>query len=144
MDVIHDFSLDSFKLKSVEITSCFFLFFLLQLLEQILNKIPPFHTAIGLFSGTVSISSQMTQCRIILLLQPITKLYLFTIELKLRDDFRCFRTFSTVPLNSPMRIYLISLSCHILVFCSFYLNEAIVIINVNTTVTKCCSSGSEV
>jgi len=50
----------------------------------------------------------MTQCRIILLLQPITKLYIFTIELKLRDDFRCFRskicfrTFSTVPLNSPM------------------------------------------
>jgi len=42
-----------------------------------------------------------------LLLQPITKFYLFTIELKLRDDFRrfrskmCFRTFSTVPLNSP-------------------------------------------
>jgi len=41
---------------------------------------------IGLFSGTISISSQMTQCRIILVLQPITKLYLFTIELKLRDD----------------------------------------------------------
>jgi len=41
-------------------------------------------------------------------LQPITKLYLLTIELKLRDDFRCFRskmcfrTFSTVPLNSPI------------------------------------------
>jgi len=38
----------------------------------------------------------------ILLFQPITKLYLFTNELKLRDDFRyfrskmCFRTFSTV------------------------------------------------
>jgi len=49
---------------------------------------------IGLFSGTIglSISSQMTQCRIILLLQPITKLYLFTIELKLRDDFRYFRS----------------------------------------------------
>jgi len=50
----------------------------------------------------------MTQCRIIRLLQPITKLYLFTIELKLRNDFRCFRskicfsTFSTVPLNSSM------------------------------------------
>jgi len=50
----------------------------------------------------------MTQCRIILVLQPITKLYLFTIVLKLRDDFRCFRskmcfrTFSTVSLNSPM------------------------------------------
>jgi len=63
--------------------------------------------AIGLFSDTISISSQMTQCRIILLLQPITKLYLFTIKLKLRDYFRCFcskmcfRTFSTVPLNSP-------------------------------------------
>jgi len=42
----------------------------------------------------------MTQCRIILLLQPITKLYLFTIELQLRYDFRsnmCFLTFSTVP-----------------------------------------------
>jgi len=43
-----------------------------------------------------------------LYLQPITELYLFTIELKLRDDFRCFRskmcfgTFSTVPLNSPI------------------------------------------
>jgi len=66
---------------------------------------------IGLFSGTVSISSQITQCRIILLLQPITKLYLFTIELKLRDDFRCFRstmcfrTFSTVPLNSPIAYF---------------------------------------
>jgi len=63
---------------------------------------------IGLFSCTISISSQMTQCRIIILLQPITKLYLFTIELKLRDDFRCFRskmcfrTFCTVPLNSCM------------------------------------------
>jgi len=45
------------------------------------------------FSGTISISSRMTQCRIILLLglQPITKLHLFTIELKWRDDFRCFR-----------------------------------------------------
>jgi len=48
----------------------------------------------------------MMQFRIILLLQPITKLYLVTIELKLRNDFRCFRskmcfrTFSTVPLNS--------------------------------------------
>jgi len=47
----------------------------------------------------------MTQCRIKLLLQPITKLYVFTIELKLRDDFRCFRskmcfrTFSTVQKN---------------------------------------------
>jgi len=65
---------------------------------------------IGLFSGTISKSSQMTQCRIILLLQPITKLYLFTIELKLRADFRCFRskmcfrTFSTESLNSPMTI----------------------------------------
>jgi len=64
---------------------------------------------IGLFSGTISIGSRMTQCRIILSLQTITKLYLFTIELILRDDFRCFRsemcfrTFSTVPLNSPMR-----------------------------------------
>jgi len=44
------------------------------------------------------------------ILQPITKLYLFTIELKLRDDFRCFRvkmcfrTFSTVPLNSPIAV----------------------------------------
>jgi len=50
----------------------------------------------------------MTQCRIILELQPITKLYVFTIELKLRDDFRCFRskmcfrTFSTESLNSPI------------------------------------------
>jgi len=50
----------------------------------------------------------MTQCRTILLLQTITKLFLFTIELKLRDDFRCFRlkmcfrTFSTVPLNSTL------------------------------------------
>jgi len=67
---------------------------------------------IGLFSGTISISSQMTQCRIILLLQPITKFYLFTIELKLLYNFRrfcskiCFRTFSTVPLNSPMSLYL--------------------------------------
>jgi len=66
------------------------------------------YTNIGLFSGTIAISFQMTQCRITLLLQPITKLYLFTIELKLRDDFRCcrskmcFRTFSTVPLNSPI------------------------------------------
>jgi len=64
---------------------------------------------LGMFSGNISISSQMTQCRIILLLQPVTKLYLFTIELKLRDDFRCFRskmcfrTFSTVPLNSPLQ-----------------------------------------
>jgi len=38
-------------------------------------------------------------------LQPTTKLYLFTNELKLRDDFRCFRskmcfrTFSTLPLK---------------------------------------------
>jgi len=48
--------------------------------------------SIELFSGTISISSQMTKCRIILLLQPITKLYLFTIELILRDDFRCFRS----------------------------------------------------
>jgi len=61
---------------------------------------------IGLFSGTLSISSQMTQRRIILLFQAITKLYSFTIELKLRDDFRClrskmcFRTSSTVPLKS--------------------------------------------
>jgi len=39
-------------------------------------------TPIGLCSGTISISSQMTQCRIILLLQPITKLYLFTMQLK--------------------------------------------------------------
>jgi len=46
----------------------------------------------------------MTQCRIILLLQPITKLFLFTNELKLQDDFRCFRTFCTVPLNSPIVI----------------------------------------
>jgi len=58
---------------------------------------------------STSISSQMTQCRIILLLQLIAKLYLFTIELKLRDDFRCFRsqmcfrTFSTaLPMNSPI------------------------------------------
>jgi len=57
---------------------------------------------IGLFSDTISIRSQMTQCRIIPLLQPITKLYLFTMELKLPDDFRCFRSkmyfrrFSTV------------------------------------------------
>jgi len=29
---------------------------------------------------------------------------LFTVELKLRDDFRCFRTFSTVPLNSRIII----------------------------------------
>jgi len=63
---------------------------------------------VGLFSGTISIGSQMTQCLIILFLQPITKLHLFTIELKLVDDFRCFRskmffrTFSTVPLNSPI------------------------------------------
>jgi len=65
------------------------------------------HTAVGQFSGTISTRSQRAQCRIILLLQPITKLYLFTIELKLRDDFRyirtkiCSRTFSTVPLYSP-------------------------------------------
>jgi len=65
---------------------------------------------IGVFSGTISISSEMTQCRIILILQPITKLYLFTIELNLRDDFRCFhsqmcfRTLNTVPLNSPMTL----------------------------------------
>jgi len=39
----------------------------------------------------ISISSRMTRCRI-LLLQPITKLYLFTIKLKLRDDFRCFHS----------------------------------------------------
>jgi len=65
------------------------------------------------FSGTRAYidSSQMTQCRIILLLQPIIKLYLFTIELNLRDDFRCFRskmcfrTFSTVPLNSTMTAF---------------------------------------
>jgi len=65
---------------------------------------------IGLFSGTISISSQMAQCRIILLLQPITKFYLFTNNPKLRDDFRCFRskmrfrTFSTVSLNSPIQV----------------------------------------
>jgi len=47
-------------------------------------------SVIGLFSGTISISAQMTQCQIIRVLQPITKLYLFTIELKLRDDFQCF------------------------------------------------------
>jgi len=65
--------------------------------------------------GTKSITSQMTQCRIILLLQPITKLYLFRIELKLRDDFRCFRskmcfrTLCTVPLNSTIENNVISL-----------------------------------
>jgi len=36
------------------------------------------NNAIGLFSGTISISSQITQYRIILLLQPTTKLYLQT------------------------------------------------------------------
>jgi len=51
--------------------------------------------SIGLFSGTISISSQMTQCRITLLLQSITKLYLFTIELKLRDDLNKNSIFST-------------------------------------------------
>jgi len=44
------------------------------------------------FSDTILISSQMTKCQIILLLQPIIKLYLLTIELKLRDDFRCSRS----------------------------------------------------
>jgi len=66
------------------------------------------HVTVGLFSGTISISSQMTQCRIILLLQPITRFNLFTIELKVRDDFRrfrskmCFCAFITVPLNNPV------------------------------------------
>jgi len=61
-------------------------------------------TCIELFNGTISISSQMTQCRIILVLQPITKLYLFTNELKLPDDFRgASARHSTGPLNSPIQ-----------------------------------------
>jgi len=70
---------------------------------------------IGLFRGTISISSQMTvPNRTFRLLQPITKIYLFTIELKMWDDFRCFRskmcfrTFSTVTkqpiLSIPIRL----------------------------------------
>jgi len=39
-------------------------------------------SSIELFSG--SISFKMTQCQIILILQPITKLYIFAIEIKLR------------------------------------------------------------
>jgi len=66
-----------------------------------LLNLPP----IGLFSGTISISSQMTQCRITFI---TTNHQAPFIELKLRDDFRCFRskmcfrTFSTVPLNNPL------------------------------------------
>jgi len=64
------------------------------------------------FSGTISISSQVTQCRIILLLQPITKLYLFYNRTKITGWFpvlplkNVLRTFSTVPLNSAMPILL--------------------------------------
>jgi len=66
---------------------------------------------IGLFSGTISISSHIRQCRIILLLQPITKLNLFIYNRTKITGwfyFRCFRskicfcTFSTVSLNSPI------------------------------------------
>jgi len=77
---------------------------------------------IGLFSGPTSTSSQMTQCRIILLFTT-SRQALFTNELKLRDDFRffrskmCFRTFSTVPLNSPIYrnvkdIHVTQFKCH--------------------------------
>jgi len=52
-------------------------------IDKLSNETVPIHTLLQLILG----------------LQPITKLYLFTIEIKLRDDFRCFRTFSTVPLQ---------------------------------------------
>jgi len=85
-----------------------------------------YHVRTHMFSGNISISSQITQCRIILLSQPITKLYLFTIELKLPEDFRCyrskmcFRTFSTVSLNSPILRLLYNLTSYKLTSFSIY------------------------
>jgi len=78
---------------------------------------------IGLFSGTISTSSQMTQCRIMLLFTTNHPALFIYKRLKLRDDFRCFhskmcfRTFSTVPLNSPI-IIIIVIIINIYLLCS--------------------------
>jgi len=97
------------KLWKVEILHVLSLFNIRYIFNAYMWYIIKARVVIRLCSGTISTSSQMTQCRIIPLFTTNHRaLYLFTIELNLRDDFRCFRskmcfrTFSTVPLNSPI------------------------------------------
>jgi len=58
-------------------------------------------------------------------------LYLFTIEIKLRDDFPCFcskmciRTFSAVPLNSTIGLHLYSKQCIHAWYCAIRADDAV-------------------